>query len=186
MLIIEKGSGLFCTRRWTFWFYKMRGVSWLAEDLSASQEGLCSMESVYRDVVCFALKKVRAWRRVFGFLAWEVITRPAATFVLRLGPTEPHTQVCTAIRAHRASHPSAYCDYGPPSLTPKCVLRLGSTEPHTQVRTAFRAHRASHAIGYFSTSAKRSAHESGRSTSCRSQVRRAWSCTSSHARWLHR
>jgi hypothetical protein len=27
-------------RWWTFWFHKMRGISWLAEDLVASQEGL--------------------------------------------------------------------------------------------------------------------------------------------------
>ena len=29
-------------------FYKMRGISWLSEKLSASQDGLCSMELVIR------------------------------------------------------------------------------------------------------------------------------------------
>ena len=28
---------------WTFWFHKMWGILWLAEDMLASQEGLCSM-----------------------------------------------------------------------------------------------------------------------------------------------
>jgi hypothetical protein len=30
----------------TFWFLKMQGISWLAEELLASQEGLCSVELV--------------------------------------------------------------------------------------------------------------------------------------------
>ena len=33
-------------RLWTFGFHEMRGISWLAENWSASQEGLCSMEWV--------------------------------------------------------------------------------------------------------------------------------------------
>jgi hypothetical protein len=31
---------------WTFGFHKTRGISWLAEDLLACQEELCSMELV--------------------------------------------------------------------------------------------------------------------------------------------
>jgi hypothetical protein len=31
---------------WTFRFRKMRGIFWVAEDLLASHEGLCSMELV--------------------------------------------------------------------------------------------------------------------------------------------
>jgi hypothetical protein len=30
-------------RKWTLWFHKMRGISWPAENRSASQERLCSM-----------------------------------------------------------------------------------------------------------------------------------------------
>jgi hypothetical protein len=33
-------------RKWTFGLYKMRGISWVAEDLLLSQEGLWSMELV--------------------------------------------------------------------------------------------------------------------------------------------
>jgi hypothetical protein len=32
--------------QWTFWFHKMRGIPWAAEELLASQEGICFMESV--------------------------------------------------------------------------------------------------------------------------------------------
>jgi hypothetical protein len=35
-----------CIRWWTFGLHKMRGISWVAEDILASQEGLCSMELV--------------------------------------------------------------------------------------------------------------------------------------------
>jgi hypothetical protein len=31
-------------RYWTFGFHKMRGISWLAEEMSASQEGVCFMK----------------------------------------------------------------------------------------------------------------------------------------------
>ena len=30
--------------QWTFKFYKMRGISWLPEEMIASQEGLCAMD----------------------------------------------------------------------------------------------------------------------------------------------
>jgi hypothetical protein len=45
-LRIGTGGGLLCIRWWTFRFHKMRGISWVAEDILASQEGLCSMELV--------------------------------------------------------------------------------------------------------------------------------------------
>jgi hypothetical protein len=45
------GGGLLCIRWWTFGFHKMRGISWVAEDILASQEGLCSMELVYSSSV---------------------------------------------------------------------------------------------------------------------------------------
>jgi hypothetical protein len=43
---IGTGVGLLWMRWWTVGFHKMRGTAWLAVDLSASQEGLCSMKSV--------------------------------------------------------------------------------------------------------------------------------------------
>ena len=43
-LRIGTGDGLLWMRYWTFGFHKMGDVSWLAENLLASQEGLCSVE----------------------------------------------------------------------------------------------------------------------------------------------
>jgi hypothetical protein len=42
-LDIGKGGGLLWMRWWTFGFHKIRGISWVVEDVLASQEGLCSM-----------------------------------------------------------------------------------------------------------------------------------------------
>ena len=44
--LILTGGGLLWMRLWTVGFHKMRGTARLAEDLSASQEGLFSMELV--------------------------------------------------------------------------------------------------------------------------------------------
>ena len=41
-----RGNGLFWVLWWTFGFHKMRGLSWVAQDDSASQQGLCSMQLV--------------------------------------------------------------------------------------------------------------------------------------------
>jgi hypothetical protein len=43
-LRIGTGGGLLCIRRWTYRFHKMRVISWVAQDVLDSQEGLCSME----------------------------------------------------------------------------------------------------------------------------------------------
>jgi hypothetical protein len=45
-LRIGTGGGLLWVRWWTFGFHKMRGISWLADNLLASQEGLCCVELV--------------------------------------------------------------------------------------------------------------------------------------------
>jgi hypothetical protein len=45
-LRIGTSGALLRTRQWTFGFHKRWGISWLAEWLSASQEGLCSRELV--------------------------------------------------------------------------------------------------------------------------------------------
>ena len=46
LLRIGTGGGLLWRRWWTFGFHKMRRISWVAEDLLASQEGLCSMQLI--------------------------------------------------------------------------------------------------------------------------------------------
>jgi hypothetical protein len=43
-LRIGTGGELLWMRWWTFGFHKMRGISWVAQDVLASQEWLCSME----------------------------------------------------------------------------------------------------------------------------------------------
>jgi hypothetical protein len=45
-LRIGTDGGLLWMRQWTFGFHKMREISWLAEELLASQNGLCSMELI--------------------------------------------------------------------------------------------------------------------------------------------
>jgi hypothetical protein len=50
ILRIRTGGGLLWVRQWTFGFHKMRGISWVAEELSASQGGLCSMKLVTTEV----------------------------------------------------------------------------------------------------------------------------------------
>ena len=42
----REGGGLFWIHQWTFGFHKMWGMSWLAENLLVSQEGLCTMKLV--------------------------------------------------------------------------------------------------------------------------------------------
>ena len=43
-LRMRTGGGHLWLRKWTFGFHKTRRISWLAENLLASQEGLCSKE----------------------------------------------------------------------------------------------------------------------------------------------
>jgi len=45
-LRIRTGGGVLWMRYWNFMFHKVGKTCWPAEDLSASQEGLCSMELV--------------------------------------------------------------------------------------------------------------------------------------------
>jgi len=51
-LTIWTSDGVLWTRLWNFEFHKMQGIYWLAEEQSASQDGLCSMEyKVYSNTV---------------------------------------------------------------------------------------------------------------------------------------
>jgi hypothetical protein len=42
-LRVGTGGGRLWMQQWTFWFYKMGGISWLAEELLVSHEGVCPM-----------------------------------------------------------------------------------------------------------------------------------------------
>ena len=41
---LAQGGGRLWVRKWTFGFREMRGISWLAANQVAAQEGLCTME----------------------------------------------------------------------------------------------------------------------------------------------
>jgi hypothetical protein len=43
-LLIGTSGGSTRTRSWPFWFHKIQGIDWLAEELLAFQEGIWSME----------------------------------------------------------------------------------------------------------------------------------------------
>ena len=49
-LKIGTGGGLLWKWQWTLGFHKMRGISWLAEDLLDSEEELCFMVPVSQSV----------------------------------------------------------------------------------------------------------------------------------------
>jgi hypothetical protein len=65
-LRIAAGGGLVWMRWWAFGFHKMRGISWVAENLLASQEGLCSMECIWK------FECSGTWRRVDGWVPYDV------------------------------------------------------------------------------------------------------------------
>ena len=52
-LRIGTGGGLLSIRWWTFGFHKKKRISWVAEELLASQKGVCSMELVSNFVYIF-------------------------------------------------------------------------------------------------------------------------------------
>ena len=54
-LRMRTGGGLSWIWWWAFGFYKIRGISWVAQDMLASQEGLCCMELVFFLHLCSVL-----------------------------------------------------------------------------------------------------------------------------------
>jgi hypothetical protein len=64
---IGTGGGLLWIRWWTFCFHNMRGIFWIAQDVSVSQEGLCSMELVAKAA---AFKSGIACRPVDGYWSY--------------------------------------------------------------------------------------------------------------------
>jgi hypothetical protein len=49
---IGTSGGHLWLRKWTFGFHKTGGISWLAENMLASQKGLCCMEIVSKYALC--------------------------------------------------------------------------------------------------------------------------------------
>jgi hypothetical protein len=70
---------LLLTRQWTFRFYKRRGISWPAEWLSASQEGLCCMQ-----FVIYLVKR----RAVYGICCWSSMENTNTFIVLGAGVSQ--------------------------------------------------------------------------------------------------
>jgi hypothetical protein len=57
-------------QQWNFRFHKMWGISWLARELLASQEGLCSMEYVIWGLSGLVLLGKRYWCHKFRDMRW--------------------------------------------------------------------------------------------------------------------
>jgi hypothetical protein len=73
-LRIGTGGGLLWVRESTFGFHKTRGISWLAEDLLASQEGLCSIELVSLANWVLSLKEGGGnWTTVYVYLLLSLL-----------------------------------------------------------------------------------------------------------------
>jgi hypothetical protein len=61
------GGGYLWMWQWTFGFHKMRGISWLAENRLASQEGFCSTE--------FRVWSMKSWEESVGTTDSEIRTK---------------------------------------------------------------------------------------------------------------
>ena len=60
-----------------FRFHKMQGYSWLAEDVLASQEGVCFMELV-KFLLCYSTFMAKLFVSQFNSKGWFFINRPAS------------------------------------------------------------------------------------------------------------
>jgi hypothetical protein len=72
-LRIGTGGGLLWMRLWTFGSHKMRGISWVAQDVLASQEGLCSMEWVSKYVFIPLLLSERKVLMPIPYVLWKCL-----------------------------------------------------------------------------------------------------------------
>jgi hypothetical protein len=87
---IGTGDRLLWTRQWTFGFHKMRGISWLAEELLASQKGFIYMQLI-----------TTPRKRTSGGEAWEILTMWCSFNLLPLPPPRsPHTSSSVGIAFH--------------------------------------------------------------------------------------
>ena len=64
-LMIGTGGGLLWVMWWTFAFHKTRGISWVCEDLLASQERLCPMELFTYLLILLSIKTFELFQRNF-------------------------------------------------------------------------------------------------------------------------
>jgi hypothetical protein len=146
----NRGQCRLWTRQWTFGFHKMRGISWLAERLLASREGLRSMELVL-------------YRTTRGSLRWSVIrgwvltaTRDVCSFVTNCRRKyrflvvifDNVTKGKTRIQMSKITFPP-FCVWASLFTRPCCIWRIRPTEmqhvsihnprywtPWTQLRAA--------------------------------------------------
>ena len=83
-------GGLLWAREWTFVFYKMHWICWLAEELLASQDRMCCMEwglvSCYEPVLFVCAPKF--WTQRFEFLRLRASRRRLSTWCPVWGMTE--------------------------------------------------------------------------------------------------
>ena len=71
---------LLWTRQWTFGFHKMRGISWLAEELSVCQEGLCCMDLVIMQYYSLSTRRTEKIFKVLQIKRYAIL---CFGFVLR-------------------------------------------------------------------------------------------------------
>jgi hypothetical protein len=70
-LKIGIGGGRLWVRRGTFGLHKTRGISWLAANQLASQEGLCSME-----LSKYVLRLTQLYNILLLFYYWLLVSAP--------------------------------------------------------------------------------------------------------------
>ena len=93
---IGTGGWRFWVRWWTFGFCEMRGISWLAANQLASQEGLCTMEWVSKYNFCRWKTIVNlniAWLKKFTCILKSAVKKRRFFFSLY------STRVCACVHA---------------------------------------------------------------------------------------
>jgi hypothetical protein len=104
LLRVGTGGGILRMRWWTFGFHEVRGISWVAEDLLASQEGLCSVELVSRRFISLN----QHWKRGCTLLPLFELPRNKSSHSCKrvLCPVKT-VRYLLSFATQRSDHPSA-------------------------------------------------------------------------------
>jgi len=109
-LRIGTGGGLLWMRLWSFGFHKMRGISWLDEELLASQEGFCSLEFdyiIYKYVFHITEGQLSFSRNFVGFVLSPDVRCPDYSYFRGLPqPQKTDVERCSMLpHDHFLPHP---------------------------------------------------------------------------------
>jgi hypothetical protein len=94
-LWIETGGWVLWLRLWTFGFYKIGGISWVAEDVLAFQEGLCCMLFIPRPT---------PWRSILIVSFYLHLGLPSGLLSASLPTKTLYVLSLTTIRATCSAH----------------------------------------------------------------------------------